>query len=487
MARSRILPGSFLAAALAWAAAAAPAQLAPEVQAFVRHDAPTILLTHVRIIDGLGNPPQADRNVVIEDGRIKAITPGADAAPGPGRAVLDLRGATVLPGLVGMHDHLFHIARPNLRPDGSYDAPLVVPQMTYSSPRLYLAAGVTTIRTAGSVEPFAHLNLKRLVDLGRLPGPRIEVTAPYLEGPDSPFIQMQQLKDPQEARRMVEYWAERGATSFKAYTHITRAELGAAIEAAHARGLKVTGHLDSVTYPEAAALGIDNLEHGFFVNTQLDPGKQPDRPSPAPGFATLMAMDPGGKEARDLIALLVAKRVAVTSTLPVFEHNVPNRPRVRPLALEVLAPEAREAWLLSRNRLAARPPEQALAAFRRGMALERAFAAAGGLLVAGCDPTGNGGTIPGISDWREVELLVEAGFTPVEAIRVATHNGALFLGLQDRIGAVAPGLEADLVVVRGNPAERIEDLENVEEVFKGGIGYDSAKLFQSARGTYGRF
>jgi len=131
--------------------------------------------------------------------------------------------------------------------------------------------------------------------------------------------------------------------------------------------------------------------------------------------------------------------------------------------------------------------EAALAPFKRGMALERAFVAAGGLLTAGCDPTGNGGTIPGISDWREVELLVEAGFTPVEAIRIATHNGAVFLGRQDRIGAVAPGMNADLVVIRGNPATRIEDLEKVETVFKDGVGFDSARLFESVRGRYGQY
>ncbi|WP_306601681.1 amidohydrolase family protein [Geothrix sp. 21YS21S-2] len=480
-----ILPRLILMLALCPLRAAAP--LGPEVRPFVKYDAPSIVLAHARIVDGLGGPAVEDRNLVIEGGRIARITPGADVQPAPGRVVVDLRGATVLPGLVGMHDHLFHIARPNLRPDGTADSPLLVPQMTFSSPRLYLAAGVTTIRTAGSVEPYADLNLKRLIDEGRLAGPHIAVTAPYLEGAGSPFMQMHQLSGPEEARRMVDYWADQGATSFKAYMYITRAELGAAIEAAHRRGLKVTGHLNSVTYPEAAALHIDDLEHGFFVNTQLDPGKTPDQASPANGTPTLMAMDPSGDEARRLIATLVAGHVAVTSTLPVFEHSIPNRPPLRPLALEVLSPQAREAWLLARNRTAARAPEAPLAVFKRGMALERAFAAAGGLLIAGCDPTGNGGTIPGISDWREVELLVEAGFTPVEAIQVATRNGAVFLGRQDRIGSVAPGMDADLIVVRGNPAVRIEDLEKVETVFKAGTGYDSAKLFESVRGRYGQY
>ena len=459
----------------------------PDVARFIKVDAPRVVLTHVRVIDGLGNPPVEDRNLVIEAGKITSITPGADVPAATGQTVLDLRGATVIPGLVGMHDHLFHIARPNLRADGSSEGPVLVPQMTFSAPRLYLAAGVTTIRTTGSVEPYSDLNLKRLVDEGRLIGPHIHVTAPYLEGTGSPFLQMHPLKGAEDATRFVNYWADQGATSVKAYMHITRAELKAACDAALARGLKVTGHLGSVTYDEAADLGIDNLEHGFLVNTQLDPGKQPDKPSSSPLGTTSNAMDPEGPVAKALFTKLIAKKIAVTSTLPVFEHMVPSRPPLRPLALDVMSPQAREAFLYARARAAGRSPEGPLATFRRAMALERAFVAAGGLLIAGCDPTGNGGTIPGISDWREVELLVEAGFTPVEAIRIATHNGAVFLGIQDRIGAIAPGMDADLLVVRGNPAESIEAIEKVELVFKGGLGYDPAKLFDSVKGRYGQY
>ena len=472
----------------AWPALAqTPAKPNPEVARYIKVDAPKVVLTHVRIIDGTGAAPLEDRNVVIEGSRITSVSAGSDVAAAKGQTVLDLHGATVIPGLVGMHNHLFHIARPNLHADGSSESPVLVPQMTFTSPRLYLAAGVTTIRTTGSVETYTDLNLKHMVDEGKLVGPHMDVTAPYLEGSSSPFIQMHQLTGPDDAKRMVDYWADMGATSFKAYINITRAELAAAIEAAHKRGLKVTGHLNSVTYDEAADLGIDDLEHGFFVNTQLDPDKKPDTYSNAPFGTTPMAMDPEGEAAKKLIAKLVAKHVAITSTLPVFEHMVPNRPPVRTLAMEVLTPQAREAWLYARNLTAAKPPEKPTALFKRDMALERAFVAAGGLLIAGPDPTGNGGTIPGISDWREVELLVEAGFSPVEAIRIATYNGALYLGRQERIGSIAPGKNADLVIIRGNPAEKIDDIEKVELVFKDGVGYDSAKLFESVKGHYGQY
>ncbi|MFL6762863.1 MAG: amidohydrolase family protein, partial [Sphingomicrobium sp.] len=317
------------------------------------------------------------------------------------------------------------------------------------------------------------------------------VTGPYLEGPNSPFIQMHQITSPDDARRTVAFWADQGVTSFKAYMNITRAELKAAIDEAHRRHLKVTGHLCSVTYPEAAALGIDDLEHGFFVNTQLDPGKKPDKCSETTGTPTLVTMKPGSAQANALIKLLVDRHVAITSTLPVFEQSVALHAPLNSKAMAVLTPQARESYLYLRNRTAQRgstPQAQQFAeAFRNDLGLERQFVAAGGLLLAGPDPTGNGGVIPGFGDLRELELLVEAGFTPVEAIRIATLNGATYLGLADRIGSIAMGKNADLVIVKGNPASNIADAENVIAVFKDGVGYDSAKLLDSVKERYGQY
>jgi imidazolonepropionase-like amidohydrolase len=109
------------------------------------------------------------------------------------------------------------------------------------------------------------------------------------------------------------------------------------------------------------------------------------------------------------------------------------------------------------------------------------------MLLAGPDPTGNGGVIPGFGDQRAIELLVEAGFSPLEAIRIGTLNGATYLGLADRIGSIAAGKNADLVVIRGNPAANIADIEKVETVFKDGVGYDTAKLLDSVKGRYGQY
>lgn len=466
------------------------ASLSPAVQKYVRVSTPRVVLEHVRVIDGTGQTPVENQNLVIEGGKITAVQPGSDIAGGRGITILDLHGYTVMPGIVGMHNHLFYVARPDEDSEWKFEPPVLVPQMTFSAPRLYLAGGVTTMRTTGSVETYTDLNLKRAIDEGKLPGPHIDVTGPYLEGPNSYFLQMHQLSGPDEARQMVEYWADRGVTSFKAYMNINRAELKAAVDAAHKRGIKVTGHLCSVTYKEAAELGIDDLEHGFFVNTQLDPDKKPDVCSESQGAYTMEHMPANGPEAKDLIDTLVKHHVAITSTLPVFESGgIPGRPPLQQRVLDVMTPQAREAYLYNRERPATMKPPKTdwPMLFKRDMELEHEFAQAGGLLLAGPDPTGNGGVVPGFGDQREIELLVEAGFTPVEAIKIATLNGAIYLGKQDQIGTIAAGKNADLLVIKGDPASHISDIENVEIVFKDGVGYDSQKLIDSVKGRYGQY
>ncbi len=476
-----------LIAALTTTLQAQTPALSPDVLKYVKINAPAILLTHVRIIDGTGAAPLEDQNLLIENGKITTISPTPPA--NSSAQVIDLHNHTVIPGLIGMHDHLYYIARADEAADGSSEPPLIVPQMSFTAPRMYLAAGVTTIRTAGSVEPYVDLNLHREIDAGHLVGPHTDITAPYLEGPNSPFIQMHNLTGPDDARTFVDYWASQGVTSYKAYMNITRAELKAAADAAHKHGLKITGHLCAVTYPEAVEAGIDDLEHGFFVNTQNDPGKQPDLCPRSTGNPTLAGMDPDGADATALIKLLVDHHVAITSTLPVFESSIPTHLHLQPRVLEAMSPPTREAYLYTRNTELSRPqnPTRALA-YEHGAKLEHKFVAAGGLLIAGLDPTGDGGTLPGFGDQREVELLVDSGgFTPLEAIKIATLNGATYMGKQSTIGSIAPGKNADLVVINGNPAANINDIEKVEIVFKDGIGYDSAKLFDSIKGRYGQY
>jgi imidazolonepropionase-like amidohydrolase len=460
-----------------WAQAAS--KLAPEVRAFVKEDAPMLALTHVRVIDGSGTAPRVDQTLVIQDGKIFALGDAATTKTPEGAKVLDLSGRTIIPGLVGMHDHMFYPA-----PGG---APPLYPEHAASFPRLYLAGGVTTIRTTGSLDPYADLELKSAVEDGKMAGPKIHVTGPYLEGQGAFALQMHQLKDAEDARRTVEFWVAQGVTSFKAYMNITPDELGAAAKAAHAHGVKITGHLCSIGFREAAALGIDDLEHGLVVDTEFLPDKKPGVcPSPAAANKALLPLEVTSGPIHDTIRDLIAHHVALTSTLPVFETFVPNRAPLDGRVLDAMQPEARISYLRRRALIsdgAAKSDWPAL--FKKELEFEREFAKEGGLLLAGLDPTGYGGVIAGFGDQREVELLVEAGFTPLEAIHIATSNGAEFLGELDKIGTLAIGKQADLVVIGGDPSGNIKDIEKVELVFKDGVGYDSAKLIESVRGLVG--
>ena len=451
-------------------------------QQFISAEAPIIALTHVRVIDGTGAAPLEDQTIVIANSKIQTVGPSASASVPTGAQLLDLKGYTVLPGLVGMHDHMFF-------PMGG--SPPMYSNMGSSFPRLYLALGVTTIRTTGSVVPFTDLEIKKLIDSGRMIGPKMHITAPYLEGIGSFTPVMHELTGPEDARRMVNFWADQGATSFKAYMNITRDELRAAVEEAHKRGLKVTGHLCSVGYREAAEIGIDNLEHGLLADSEFVPNKQPDKCPGAAVGVSLRQLDLNSDAVKETIRTLVAKNVALTSTLPVFEAGAPLTQSgigaasavLNPRVLNAMNTDARVRYLTARSRIPADSPTPLLV--RKSMDFERAFVAAGGLLIAGLDPTGNGGIVAGFGDLREVELLVEAGFTPIEAIKIASFNGAKFLGEDARIGSIAVGKQADLMVVKGNPAANISDIEKVEIVFKDGVGYDSEKLIQSVRGLVG--
>jgi imidazolonepropionase-like amidohydrolase len=475
-----------LASLLVAAITVAQTQKASGVADFVSVDTPVFVLNHVRVIDGTGAPAKEDQAIVIANGKIRFIGPDESAEIPPGAQRMGRSGYTVIPGLVGMHDHLYYTDSYALQVlDGKIGEPGVfLAEIPYTAPRLYLAAGVTTIRTSGSLEPYADLKVKSWIDANLMPGPSIDATAPYLEGAPTRFAQMHELTGSDDAKRMVDYWAEEGMTSYKAYTNITRDELRVAIQQAHAHKLKLTGHLCSVTWPEAVALGIDDFEHGpVFTDTEFVADKEPDLCPAGGGSSSWAKQDVNGAQVQEMIHNLVSHHVAVTSTLPVYEAGAPGRPPLQQRTLDAMSAESAQSYLTARARLASDSPRTAL--LRKEMDFEVAFVKAGGLLLAGPDPTGNGGVLPGFGDQREMELLVEAGFNPVEAIHIATENGALYLGRQDQIGTLAPGKQADLVLIKGDPSKRIEEIENVETVFKAGIGYDSKKLIDSVRGQVG--
>jgi imidazolonepropionase-like amidohydrolase len=467
----------------------APGALPKELAPFVKVSADTVILEHVRVIDGTGAPAKDDQFVYIEGGRIISVGVEKDPEIILGKAVrLDMTGKTVFPGLVGMHEHLFYPL-----PDGGPGLLPLYGEMADSAPRLYLAGGVTAARTAGSLEPYTDISIRNLIDASQMPGPKLYLTGPYLEGSPAIGPQLHTLTGPDDAARLVNYWAEEGMTSYKAYMHITPEELKAAADAAHAHGLKITGHLCAVGFKEAASLGIDNLEHGLVVDTEFYSSKKEGVcPGQHPPQAELAKMDVEGPEIQGTIKYLVDHHVAVTSTLAIFESFAPNRPplseemRVR----ESLLPDAWGSFITTRAMIAQRAeeaPSESISGrlLQMEMQFEHDLVKQGGVLMAGCDPTGYGGVLPGFGDQRNLELLVEAGFTPEEAIHIATENGAQWLGEDAHFGTIAAGKSADLVVVDGNPAKSITDVEKVDIVFKDGIGYDPQKLIASVRGLVG--
>ncbi|HWE46806.1 MAG TPA: amidohydrolase family protein [Caulobacteraceae bacterium] len=441
----------------------------------VAYDQPVIAFTHVELIDGTGKPAQHDMTVVVRNGRIAAVAPASTPAPADA-TIIDGTGKTLLPGFVMMHEHMFY-------PTGHAN----YTEMLYSFPRLYLAGGTTTMRTAGSMNAYADLQLRDEINAGRAIGPDIDVTGPYLNGPGLPILKVHVLKDANEAVQMVNYWSDLGVTSFKGYMHLTRAELQAIDATAHKRGRKVTAHLCSITYHEAIDAGIDNLENGFFVSTDFVTDKKPDVcPDRGDVVKSQVALDPDGPQARVLIKDLIDHHVALTSTLTVFETSVPGRPEAPERALSVLIPEEREQYESTWKHIQAQKESPSGAAYPKLARMEKAFVDAGGFLMAGTDPTGYGGVVPGFAGKREVELLVEDdGFSFEQAVKIATLNGAIFEGLDKDRGTVEVGKRADLILIDGDPLKDVTAIEHMPLVFKNGKGYRTDAIIDEMKGVVG--
>lgn len=460
-----------LSTASAWAADTKP----PTDKDFIAYDQPLIAFTHATVIDGTGAKAARDQTLVIDKGRIVALGKSSKVKVPQDAKVVDAKGKTLMPGFVMVHEHMFY-------PAGGVE----YNEMSYSFPRLYLAGGTTTMRTAGSMMPYADLNVRDAIAAGKVIGPDMDVTGPYLNGPGLPIPAVHVLSGPDDAERTVNYWSDEGVTSYKAYMQITRDELKRVIDTAHERKAKVTAHLCSVTYREAVDMGIDNLEHGFFVASDFVKDKQPDLCPKSPGVNdSLAAVDPKSADVKLLMRDMINHHVALTSTLTVFETFVPNRPKAPQGALDLMLPEVRAQYEATWNKVQDSKGRMTTETYLKLARMEKQYADAGGLLLAGTDPTGYGGVVPGYSSKREVELLVEAGFGFEQAVKVATSNGAKYLGRDTDVGTLAVGKRADLVVIDGDPAKHTADIEHMPFVFKNGVGYDTQKIFDATRDSVG--
>jgi imidazolonepropionase-like amidohydrolase len=450
-------------------------QFTKAVKDFIKIDTPVIALTDVKIIDGTGNPSKTHQTVIIRNGIIEKVGDDSKVDLPKDAQVIDCTGKTIIPGLVMMHEHLFY----TIFIPGFFN----VAEMPYTFPRLYLACGATTIRTTGSIEPETDVNIKTLINQGKYIGPDIDATAPYIERAGYDIPSMNIIKDSKEAATSVGFWADKGCTSYKMYMHATREDMKAVVTEAHRRNLKVTGHLCAVTYREAAEIGIDDLEHGFFPSSDFDTNKKEDSCNYEAADSALRNLDVNSPKMKDLMSFLISKHVALTSTLPVFEP-ASGREIVLGGGMNALLPELQES-VTKRWQKEQLHDSSDLALFKKEMIWEKRFYDAGGLLLAGTDPTGSGRTLAGYGTRREIELLVEAGFTPVQAIKICTLNGAKYLNRDNKIGTIEKGKDADMVLINGDIETDIKAIRNTEIVFKKGIGFDSQKIFDSVKGIVG--
>ncbi len=452
-----------------------PAALSDEVRSHLAIAAPVVALENVLLFDGSGGPAQPGRTVVLRGSRIEAVGAAGSVEIPPEAQRLDLAGHSVMPGMVGLHDHLYYYQ----------NAPRVA-QMQYSGPRLYLGSGVTTVRTTGSMSPYQDIALKGSIDRGETPGPRIVITAPYVigPGPDKRLrdLGMYVIRDEESARRYVRYWAAEGAEWVKVYTQISRSALGTIIDEAHRQGIRVMGHLCSVSFREATALGIDNLEHSLWANSDFNEEREPDRCSPNHAMS-LAQLDMDNPAVEETIREMVDAGVAMTSTLAVAEQATPLAPELSARDRRAMPDHIVRAEMERREIFAGGALDWMTDLFDNMIDFELRFVAAGGLMAAGVDPAW--GALPGYGDQRNFELLVGGGFDPGVAVQIVSANGAKVLGIDDEVGTVTPGMRADLVVIEGDIGRRASDIRNVRMVFRNGLGYDAEKLTAAVAGLVG--
>ena len=451
-----------------------------ETNKYIEYNDSITVFKNALLIDGTGSAVKPHQTVIIINGKINWIGDDTKAVIPKVAKTIDLNGKTLMPGLVMLHEHMYISAH------SMETRQAIVHQLPATFPRLYLAAGATTIRTAGNIEPYSDMNLKKDIDAGKIPGPSIEVTAPYMEGNQSVFQQMNKLDKPEDAVSFVNYWADQGFTSFKGYMFIDKPTLKAAIDAVHKRKLKITAHLCAVTYREAAEMGIDQLEHGFFASTDFVKDKKENQ-CPPKKDESIANLNVESDSVKNLLRFLINKKTIITSTLAVLEGFNTTQPAPSSELLSYFSPDSRDFYLKLFARIkSAKAPSDDDKVFVNNAKMEKMFYEMGGLLTVGTDPTGNGGTIAGFGSWRAIELLVEAdGFTPLEAIKISTLNGAIALGFDKTIGTIEAGKSADLLIIDGDPSKNISDIRKVQFVFRNGIGYNSRKLFESVKGRVG--
>jgi imidazolonepropionase-like amidohydrolase len=444
---------------------AAPPDSVDPAEPYLAFETGPVLIADVELVDGTGSAPRASVDVLIADGHIAAVGEGLAAPAGTRR--IDGTGLTLIPGIVGAHNHT-HIP----------GAPL----LQRAAARLYLANGVTTIRTVGAASPLADLAMAQAAEAGVAAAPRVSTSSPYVSGPgDAPV--MVQPSSGDEARAFVRRWADIGVGWIKLYRRVEPHIAQAVIDEAHAQGLLVAGHLCSLTFAEAAAMGIDTIEHGLVSASDFLAGK-PQGECIAGSVQAMAEVDPDGPAAQAVYRALIENGTALVSTLAIVETRYPHRYQGEERIVRYLAPAFREAYDARQASLAEDRQNTAPdAAFANALRFERAFFEAGGLLAAGLDPGRH--NLPGFGDQRNYALFLEAGFSPEEAVQVMTLNGAIVIGRDSELGSVEPGKRADLALLDGSLSSDPSAITRPVLVFRGGQAFSPERLLDGLEGQVG--
>jgi len=390
-----------------------------------------------RLIDGTGNPPLTNAQVLIRDDRIvKVGTAGSFAIP-PEAKRINASGKTLLPGFVDLHFHM----------EGH-------PQWA----KQFLANGVTSVRDPGAWMEYFE-GIKQWQCESHIPGPRLFLCGPHLDGPGPAYPKDSVvILSPDEARLQTRRQIEQGATAIKVYFRLPLNCIKVVTEEAHRLNVPVTAHLEIINPMDAIEAGLDGIEHITSLGLALTPAIQGEKYRQAVlkdnearqlgRYEMWASVDLNGTAAKRLLQFLVVHKTFIDPNLAVFER----RPGDSGEKMEVQA----QGW-------------EKMKEFT-GM-IHRA----GGRVVVGSHSQ-----VPhaefGFAYQRELELLVEAGLTPLEALVAATKVGAEFLGRSKDLGTLEAGKLADVIAIDGNPLENISATRNVSLVIVNGVAVDRASL-----------
>lgn len=430
----------------------------------IRPAAEHLVLKCGTVIDPGTGSVQKDVFIEIVGGRILRIGRLADLGPAEGAKVLDLSGKFVIPGLIDTHAHLYGgVAARHSTND--VHAPL------------YLACGVTTIRTPGSSNPEGDLALKHRIDAGAYEGPRIFLSGAYVEMKPPTVEWMNALSTPEEVRLTIDQWAEKGASSIKLYASMKGELMRTAVEHAHAHGLKAIAHIGAATYEESIRAGIDEIFHGIAVMSDLvAPGV--DQRQYFEWFKAVLAMDLSRPEYGRVLKLAAETKTVLTPTAAAFEEFNPaseamarQKPYYTTGAWEALLKKAGQKPLV----------EGAEKVTAMNLRFVKDAYLAGCLLTTGTDKT-NVVPLPGFSLREEMDVFARAGLPPMAVLKAATWNGAYALAAGDVLGSIAAGKLADLVVLDRDPLATISNVSAVHRVIKAGVVYEPEALLKKLLG-----